>query len=189
MEKRKSLRPRVKFVIKDFESTCVDICDNFFRNDQRLNGMHALKVAEQFDIDVNQLKGKTIEEKYAIVKGKILPVYERNFDLMKRKVDEYQRLWNKYEKRIQRNFQDIFNLEYTGDREVLGQVNINVVCPRYYSNWSFDIGVNKFDIGALTTPIHELTHFFWFDLWKEVFPNWTNSDFCAPSLAWGFLNL
>ena len=126
------------------------------------------------DLDIN----KQIED---IVNKR----YYDNFDLLNQKITEYTNIWNKYNdiylKRLSEYF-DIFNLKVT---KIISNVGIIPIFPRYLDTCSFSIGIVD-EEKLIETTSHEILHFFWFEKWKEMFPNYKKEEFETPNLIWKY---
>ncbi len=178
------LAPKVKYVVKPEKDTYITIA-NFFPNDGVAGNIFQQYIANNFGLDINYFKGKNFNEKVEYVESKLSAVYKNTYTLMVEKVGAFQQAWNELEPRIISEFERIFKVKFDSDYKVcFGFVNINPVCPRYLKDWAFDINFAKSNNAALATSIHEITHFIWFEKWKEVFPNWKPKDFEYPSVSW-----
>ena len=183
-----NLKPIVKVSIKDLKST-IDSIFMFFEDDQIINMIHAQKVAKDFNLNIDFLKTMSIKKRYNYIEEKITPLYNKKINELANVVKTYQNFWNENQTKIHNTFKDIFELEYVGERICNCYVSINSVCPRYYEDWSFDNSYTKSKELFMDNTVHELIHFFWFDLWKIVFPNYSKNDFSAPSLGWAISEL
>jgi hypothetical protein len=83
---------------------------------------------------------------------------------------------------------DVYNSAFDNDcsnilNDMVANVGLNPICPRDIQNHSFDI-YHYFDSQyAITTALHEITHFVWFYFWNKHFQdNETEYDF--PSIKW-----
>ena len=177
-------KPVVKFIVKSEKNTYENIL-LFFQNDRDIYQNSSELIANHFEMDINFFKHKSRKSRLDYIKEKVKPFYDKNIKAIENSVINYQEEWDKHQNRIFEEFSTIFNLSYKGSRECLGEININPVCPRFYDDWSFDVSFSDIS-NVIETTLHELTHFFWFDKWKTVFPDWKRSDFESPSLVWLF---
>lgn len=83
---------------------------------------------------------------------------------------------------------DVYSNAFDNDcnnilNDMVANVGLNPICPRDIQNHSFDI-YHYFDSQyAITTALHEITHFVWFYFWKKHFQdNSTEYDF--PNIKW-----
>lgn len=67
--------------------------------------------------------------------------------------------------------------------DMTAQVGLNPICPRDIENHCFDI-YHYFDPEyAMTTALHEITHFVWFYFWQKHFGD-DPSEYDFPNLKW-----
>ena len=83
---------------------------------------------------------------------------------------------------------DVYSNAFDNDcnnilNDMVANVGLNPICPRDIQNHSFDI-YHYFDSQyAITTALHEITHFVWFYFWQKHFQdNSTEYDF--PNIKW-----
>lgn len=83
---------------------------------------------------------------------------------------------------------DVYSNTFDNDcnnilNDMVANVGLNPICPRDIQNHSFDI-YHYFDSQyAITTALHEITHFVWFYFWQKHFQdNSTEYDF--PNIKW-----
>lgn len=118
-------------------------------------------ITEQMKIQAEKRKSvidnsiKIFSDKWSEISGKLNNVYNYAFD---------------------NDCSDILN-------DMVANVGLNPICPRDIQNHSFDI-YHYFDSQyAITTALHEITHFVWFYFWNKHFKdNETEYDF--PNIKW-----
>lgn len=177
------LKPQVVFKIKTLEDT-INIFTDFFSEDDNLNGRMCTNISLNYNINVEELRGKSIIKRKEIISEIISPIYETKLNEMKQKVVDFQNFWNENANTICREFEKIFKVSFNGVRYFSAEINLNSVCPRFLNADSFDVYYrsNKQDI--LQTCIHELIHFYWFQLWVEEFPKSNPKTFEHPYAEW-----
>ena len=178
-------KPKVKFSVMS-EKDNYKAITMFFDDDKDLDARFTQNLAKRFNIDVEYLRGKSYEDRLNYITSCTFPIYQSKINLLQYNLNTFQNMWNKNERKILLEFEKIFNEKLTEPIIAEGRININPICPRFYDTWSFDIWCESSPTDALVTAIHEITHFLWFDKWKEVFPNWKRSDFERPSISWLF---
>lgn len=177
------LKPYVKFRVKDFDSMA-EIFESFFDTDEALDSRFATDIAAYFGIDVSTLKGKTTDQRLDIIKNILRPIHDENLSVMEQRVAEYQDYWNQNCNIICEELEKIFRVKFKGVQEYTAEININTICPRYLNDCSFDVDFRCTKEQTLQTCIHELIHFVWFELWKELYPDCDTSCFETPHTEW-----
>ena len=126
------------------------------------------------DVDIN----KQIED---IVNKK----YNDNFDMLNQKITEYTNIWNKYNDIYLKSLSEYFDISNLKVSKIIANVGIIPIFPRYLDTYSFSIGIVD-EEKLIETTSHEILHFFWFEKWKEIFPNYKKEEFESPSLIWKY---
>lgn len=99
----------------------------------------------------------------------------------KRRLKEYESLWNKYHDKFIKIMEDYFKVSINKNfYAFLGDLP---VCPRFIEGLSF-----YFDLcdeeRFIDICMHEICHFYFFEKCKKIFKNWKYEDFDNPSLLW-----
>lgn len=126
------------------------------------------------DLDIN----KQIED---IVNKR----YYDNFDLLNQKITEYTNIWNKYNDIYLKSLSEYFDISNLKVSKIIANVGIIPIFPRYLDSYSFSIGIVD-EEKLIETTSHEILHFFWFEKWKEMFPNYKKEEFETPNLIWKY---
>lgn len=126
------------------------------------------------DLDIN----KQIED---IVNKR----YYDNFDLLNQKITEYTNIWNKYNDIYLKSLSEYFDISNLKVSKIIENVGIIPIFPRYLDTYSFSIGIVD-EEKLIETTSHEILHFFWFEKWKEMFPNYKKEEFETPNLIWKY---
>lgn len=126
------------------------------------------------DLDIN----KQIED---IVNKR----YYDNFDLLNQKITEYTNIWNKYNDIYLKSLSEYFDISNLKVSKIIANVGIIPIFPRYLDIYSFSIGIVD-EEKLIETTSHEILHFFWFEKWKEMFPNYKKEEFETPNLIWKY---
>ena len=126
------------------------------------------------DLDIN----KQIED---IVNKR----YYDNFDLLNQKITEYTNIWNKYNDIYLKSLSEYFDISNLKVSKIIANVGIIPIFPRYLDTYSFSIGIVD-EEKLIETVSHEILHFFWFEKWKEMFPNYKKEEFETPNLIWKY---
>lgn len=178
-------KPQVNFKVKSLEDQ-IDIVTSFLETDEDLKTMFGSGVALRFNIDLKKLQGKSKEDRKKIISETVTPIYNSKLTDMQNRINEYQEFWNKNAQLVANEFQKIFKIGFNGIRQFTAEINLNSVCPRYLNSDSFDVNFRKTAEETFATCIHELVHFYWFQVWKEVFDDANDETFETPHLEWLF---
>lgn len=79
---------------------------------------------------------------------------------------------------------DLFGCEKMYKNDIIAELSINSVCPRYLETWSFDINYRKSIEEMILTCVHVIIHFVWFEKWSKLFKNVSKDEYNAPSETW-----
>ena len=101
---------------------------------------------------------------------------------MQKAVQKFQEFWNKKQNFINKELFKIFGREFNFN--CIAYVNLNPVWPRYLKEKAFDVNYNASKDFLLSSCVHEIIHFIWFDIWKGNFKNYKEDDFEYPNLVW-----
>lgn len=177
------LKPQVNFEVKSLEDT-INIFVQFLETDEDLTFNSAHYIANHYNLNLEQLKGKSVEERKQIITNILTPIYNIKLNQMKNKVTDFQKCWNDNANKVCLEFEKIFKVGFKGVRHFTAYINLNPMCPRYLTDDSFDIFYINKPEDALKTAIHELIHFYWFQVWQEVFEDANPQTFECPHLEW-----
>lgn len=89
---------------------------------------------------------------------------------------------------IAKNLNVVYSVAFDNDctnilNDMVAQVGLNPICPRDIEHHSFDI-YHYFEPGyAMSTALHEITHFVWFYFWHEHFKD-KRTEYDFPQLKW-----
>ena len=179
------LKPHVNFEVKSLEDT-INIFVSFLETDEDLNYNSAGYIANHYNINLDDLKGKSVEARKEIITNILTPIYNVKLNQMKSKIEVYQNYWNENANKVCEQFEKIFKVGFKGVRQFTAYINLNPMCPRYLNDDSFDIYYINKPEDAFKTCVHELIHFYWFQVWQEVFDDANPETFECPHLEWLF---
>ena len=110
-------------------------------------------------------------------------IYSEKLDEITKSQDRLQKSWDEINDMVMERLAEIVQIQWP-DRNARGFMTINRICPRNLEAWSFYVSYFQ-DIEAQKgIVLHELTHFLYFEKWKHVFPNYSESEFEKPNLIW-----
>jgi len=167
---------KLKVEVKDLESQ-IEIIQSFLSK----RSLFSEKIANYFSGLENCFELQE-DEKNELIKEKITKFYALRLKDMQEKAKQLQEVWNEKMDFINEEFIKIFGREF--DYNCTCYVNLNPVYPRYIDSKSFDVNLDVTSDQFLSACAHEITHFAWFDVWKENFPNMKKRDRERPSKVW-----
>ncbi len=153
---------------KGYLDSCTDN-DNLFNflsiNNQvykALKDDEKIKFIENFYKEKYQLKKQRFEK----IEKEITQKIGQNYTLI---IDEFAR---------------IFNVNYKGLQKYEIYLGVCPICPRFLDYFCFNLCVNDSCEENFETLLHEMTHFYWFDLFKKEYPQIDNAQYETPNLPW-----
>lgn len=117
--------------------------------------------------------------------GKILrQIYIDQQATIDEKTRQYTIHWEKYKGQIIAALSEAFGMDCTTILDdMVCNISMNPICPRFLETHSFDIFYLNSERGALGLAIHEIIHFVWFYVWNQLFGD-SYEEYEAPSLKW-----
>ncbi len=163
----------VKFEVIKLDEQ-VSVIKDFLSNRNETSNL----IANFFDIDTNLDKN----ERNSQIENKITRIYNERLDDLNISCLKFQQIWNNNSQFINNELLKIFKKEF--DLECVAYVNLNPVWPRYLDEKCFDVNLDASHDYLLSTSVHEIIHFIWFEIWKENFPLIDRKDYDYPNLSW-----
>lgn len=135
-------------------------------------------------IDKRELCSKTYTQKKEYLLNLLSGTYRELEKEVDHKVILYNERWEKYSNQIEDAFSDAFEIDTRAIfNDVIGNITLNPVGPRFLKNHYFDIFYKNSDRGAIGVSIHEMIHFVWFHVWNKTFQD-SYDDYDTPHLKW-----
>ncbi|WP_292318984.1 hypothetical protein [Caldisphaera sp.] len=94
-----------------------------------------------------------------------------------------QNEWDKVNTEVMKRLQEIMDIEWP-NKNITGFMTLNKICPRDLKDWFFFVEVFANSEVQKGICLHEITHFLFFEKWKQVFKNFNEKEFDKPGLAW-----
>lgn len=112
-------------------------------------------------------------------------VYKNKKPDLKRALVRFRRSWPKLNDRAMLALSEVMEKKWPEtDRMVRAEISINPVCPRFIRDRRFSV-FYKFDSTTMAAAcMHEISHFIYFEKWREVFPKTKEKEFDRPYLVW-----
>ena len=115
------------------------------------------------------------------IKSSIKDRYDKFYKDNEHLVEEYSDIWNKYDAKIKSFFEELFKVKL--DKEITAYIANIPVCPRNIEDLSF-IFIPESEDFFIETTIHEICHFYFFEVCKKIIPNWSYDMFDKPNILW-----
>ena len=118
-----------------------------------------------------------ITEQMKIQAGKRKPIIANSINV-------FSTEWKKIADKLNSAYSSAFDNDCSGILDdMVAEVGLNPICPRDIKTHTFDI-YHYFDpTYAMTTALHEITHFAWFYFWNKHF-NDNPSEYDFPNIKW-----
>lgn len=114
--------------------------------------------------------------------------YKEKYQLNKQK---FEKIEKEITQKINQNytlivdeFARIFDVKYKGLQEYEIYWGICPICPRFLDYFCFNLCINDSCEENFETLLHEMTHFYWFDLFKKEYPQIDKTQYETPHLPW-----
>ena len=136
------------------------------------------------DLDKEYAYSLSTEKRKEYFEEKLFQVYQENERLLTEKIEAYSKHWEKYREQITQAFSDAFETDCSElFNDLICNISLNPVSPRYLKEHSFDVFYLNSERGALGNALHELVHFVWFAVWNKLFQD-SYEEYENPSLKW-----
>lgn len=100
------------------------------------------------------------------------------------KVADYTAHFANHKEQIEDALSEAFDMDTRSVfNDLVGNITLNPVGPRFLKARSFDIFYKNSERGALGMSLHEIIHFLWFDVWHRHFGD-SYAEYETPSLKW-----
>lgn len=136
------------------------------------------------DIDKEKFQNMEVIQQRKYLEEYFSEFEKANRNMIKEKVERYNERWKKYCGQIREALEEAFEINLADKFNAMkGYVTYNPVCPRYLENSSFDVFYLNSEKGALGLSIHEIIHFVWFYVWKQIFLD-DSKEYETPHMKW-----
>lgn len=124
------------------------------------------------------------EEQVQYMTDNLSEVYRQLKPELDEKAVKYNEYFMKYEHQINDALSDAFDLDARNlFNDLTGFICLNPICPRFLRERYFDVFHKNSEKGALGMSLHEIIHYFWFDVWNRLFHD-SYDEYETPSLKW-----
>jgi len=109
-------------------------------------------------------------EKEDYLRTSLRKIWDRVLPEIEAKECRYHEHFQKYRNQIEDALSDAFELDSrTMFNELLANITLNPICPRFLREEKFDLFYMNSERGALGITLHEVIHYFWFFVWNRHF--------------------
>ena len=135
--------------------------------------------------EINQnIQALQEREKEDYLRATLQKVWDRVLPEIEAKECRYHEHFQKYRNQIEDALSDAFELDSrTMFNELLANITLNPICPRFLREEKFDLFYMNSERGALGITLHEVIHYFWFFVWNRHFQD-SYDEYETPSLQW-----
>ena len=136
------------------------------------------------DLDYEYALSLPESNRFEYIAGQMKIQAEKRKSVVDNSINMFSEEWKKIADKLDNAYSSAFDNDCSNIlNDMVANVGLNPICPRDIQNHSFYI-YHYFDLQyAITTALHEITHFVWFYFWKKHFQdNSTEYDF--PNIKW-----
>ncbi len=134
---------------------------------------------------INFTKDMNEEQISKLLQSILLDSWNKDMENAEQKIKDMQNNWDLINDNVMLDLSKRLNIEWPKDAlDIQARVGIMFFCPRYINQRTFDIKINVNINRMRTIVIHEITHFLYFEKWKELFNDYDERNYNSPSIAW-----
>lgn len=136
------------------------------------------------ELDKSRLQKMNSMEKKANIEKVLREKYNGLEPELNRKVRRYEQSWRENKAQITDALSEAFQVD-CGPlfQEMCGRISMNPISPRFLRDSAFEVFYLNSERGALGISLHEIIHFVWFYVWKQLFQD-DDAEYERPSLKW-----
>ena len=117
-----------------------------------------------------------------VLKSEIQKYWSNNDKLISDYSIKLKKIWSKYEEKIANTLSQIFEVNL--EKDVTIYLYTLRWYPRFLDDQSMILSALDPIYFSISTVIHEITHFYYFKKWKELFPEDEDYSYEAPHIFW-----
>ena len=168
----------IKINFKISENEEIRILSTFAKNynNEFRSGFNLYQeMVKGFKDELSNIQGLTKEKRKQLFKKVIQKEYNDKGKEIKEKFNKYIKIWKGIEPKFIKETEKLFSHPFPGG-EYTAFLTILQICPRCIETKSFQVRLNKGLEYFISTVMHEMVHFMYFDYMKKVFFNQLNED-------------
>ena len=136
-------------------------------------------------IDRVELAKRDLASRRQYISDTLSDLYRKE---LKQEIDQKAIAYNAHFAKHKDQIEDALSEAFDRDtrtlfNDLVGNLTLNPICPRFLKERCFDIFYKNSERGALGMSLHEVIHFLWFDVWHRHFGDSYN-EYETPSLKW-----
>ena len=180
--------PRVKFIIAPLNETRNIIyrylTEGYLQSWRDMIYREYPKLKEKLkNIMNNKIRKKVIYEFFE-------EPFKNKKPLLEKKTKDFQSEWNKINDDIMKALSEIVETDWPKkDKEFIARVTLNYICTCNIKKRIFDVFYKQSFQEMKETCIHEISHFIYYEKWKQIFPKTKEKEFEPPHLVWHLLEM
>lgn len=129
------------------------------------------------------LKSARTEE--AAVSAYVNDFYREHEEAMKRLVQRLQTEWSKTNDKVMEGLEEIMEKKWSKIGKMRAYLTLCSTAGRFLDSHEFQVTFMGKSINEMMSNVlHEITHFLYFDKWRDVFPEDKAQEFSNPHLIW-----
>jgi hypothetical protein len=174
--------PQVKFQISRIDET-LDVIMHFLNSNEGSHNQD--QIFEKYPLLEEKLRGVEEDKKREIVKNFFNKFETKNKKIFELILNEFQKEWDKINNGIMKALEEVNEIKWNEKYDTfIVRITSNPICPRYLDKNTFDIYFGVHNDLMIKISLHEISHFIFFEKWKEIFPDYKEEEFEFPHLIW-----
>jgi len=142
------------------------------------------EVYPDLDYDYCWNSGIAEEERFNYITEQMKIQAQKRSDDIAKSIYMFEKAWENVSDKLNNAYSNAFDNDCSDIlNDMVAEISLNPICPRDIETHTFDI-CHYFDPQyAITTALHEITHFAWFYFWNKHF-NDNPSEYDFPNIKW-----
>ena len=174
--------PTVEFRVAEVKDI-IDVIYHFLENKSIFNSRE--NILKRYPSLRERLVNTPFEKEKEGIRNFFDKYHEKNRHILESIKTEFQKQWDIINDKLMLALQEVTETPWKNKhKKFIARVSVNPVCPRYLNENTFDIYFGLPNQLMKAIVIHELSHFIFFEKWKEVFPNTNEEEFESPHILW-----
>lgn len=136
------------------------------------------------DLDYEYAKSLSETKRFEYITEQMGILAQKRQDIINNSIKMFKKAWEQIADKLDTIYSSAFDNDCTDIlNDMVAEVGLDPICPRNISDHSFHI-YHHFETGyAMSTALHEITHFVWFYFWQKHFKD-TPDEYDYPHLKW-----
>ena len=136
------------------------------------------------DLNYEYAMSLSEEKRFQYISGQMKIQAQKRQPIIDNAIKEFSKNWDSISNKVETAFTQAFDNDCSNIlNNMVAYVGLNPICPRDVENHSFDIYHYFEPTYAITTALHEITHFVWFYFWNKLFKD-SPSEYDFPNIKW-----